>query len=187
MPDVVGPVRSARIGDLDLLSAMNRPVCAYSGANPGVTDWIAAAARSGVLVDFTALRNPCYVRTEDRPGPHNLLLDPNCAVSTSTAAGPARPLWHIDSTWTAPNDADGIPDTTFSPTLDGVAVDGTWARTTGTILAAPARWPPLAVAGPPTVARTGRGQAVEVSRQSARELRKALGLRKAGDDEGDVK
>jgi two-component system LytT family response regulator len=37
------------------------------------------------------------------------------------------------------------------------------------------------------LARTVRGQMVEVSRQSARELRKALGLRKAGDDEGDVK
>lgn len=33
------------------------------------------------------------------------------------------------------------------------------------------------------LARTVRGHAVEVSRQSARELRKALGLRKAGDEE----
>jgi two-component system LytT family response regulator len=33
------------------------------------------------------------------------------------------------------------------------------------------------------LARTVRGHAVEVSRQSARELRKALGLRKAGDDD----
>ena len=47
LPEVVGPVRSARIGDLDLLSAMNRPVFAYSGANPGVTDWISSAAILG--------------------------------------------------------------------------------------------------------------------------------------------
>jgi hypothetical protein len=40
LPDFVGPVRSARIGDLDMLSAMNRPVFAYSGANPGVTDFV---------------------------------------------------------------------------------------------------------------------------------------------------
>ena len=32
----VGPVRSARTSDLDLLSAMNRPVFSYSGANTGV-------------------------------------------------------------------------------------------------------------------------------------------------------
>lgn len=37
------------------------------------------------------------------------------------------------------------------------------------------------------LARTVRGHAVEVSRQSARELRKALGLRKTGDDDADVK
>ena len=73
---------------------MNRPVFAYSGANPGVTDWINSAASSDVLVDFTALHNPCYVRSPDRPGPHNLLLDPTCAVNSSTTAGPARPLWH---------------------------------------------------------------------------------------------
>ena len=154
LPDLVGPVRSARIGDLDLLSAMNRPVFAYSGANPGVTDWIASATRSGVLVDFTALHNPCYVRTDERPGPHNLLLDPNCAVNTSTAAGPARPLWHIDPTWVTPNDVDVVPDTTFSPVMDGVAVDWTWDSTTGTYLRSQDGEPHLTVAGTQISART---------------------------------
>jgi hypothetical protein len=154
LPDVVGPVRSARIGDLDLLSAMNRPVFAYSGANPGVTDWIASAARSGVLVDFTALHNPCYVRTADRPGPHNLLLDPTCAIDTSTAAGPARPLWHIDPTWTSPNDVDVVPDTTFSPAMDGVVVDWMWDSTTGTYLRSQDGEPHLTVAGTQISART---------------------------------
>jgi hypothetical protein len=154
VPDVVGPVRSARIGDLDLLSAMNRPVFAYSGANPGVSDWIASAARSAVLVDFSALHNPCYVRTADRPGPHNLLLDPNCAVSTSTAAGPARPLWHSDPMWTAPNDVAVIPDTTFSLAMDGVAIDWTWDGTTGTYLRSQDGEPHLTVAGTQISART---------------------------------
>ena len=154
LPDVVGPVRSARIGDLDLLSAMNRPVFAYSGANPGVTDWIASATRSGVLVDFSALHNACYVRTADRPGPHNLLLDPDCAVTTSTAAGPARPLWHIDPTWTAPNDVGVIADTTFSLGMDGVAVDWTWDITTGTYLRSQDGEPHLTVAGTQISART---------------------------------
>jgi Protein of unknown function (DUF3048) N-terminal domain/Protein of unknown function (DUF3048) C-terminal domain len=134
LPDVVGPVRSARIGDIDLLSAMNRPVFAYSGANPGVTDWIGSAAFSNVLVDFTALHNPCYFRTADRPGPHNLLLDPNCAVDLASAAGPARPLWSIDGSWTAPADVDAPADTTFTLAMDGVVVDWTWDSATGTYL-----------------------------------------------------
>jgi hypothetical protein len=129
LPDVVGPVRSARIGDLDMLAAMNRPVFAYSGANPGVTDWINSAARSSVFVDFTAQHNPCYSRSADRPGPHNLLLDPNCAVESSTAAGPARPLWHIDPAWTPPPGA-ALAGATFTVAMDGVSVDWTWDDTT---------------------------------------------------------
>ncbi len=76
----VGPVRSARTSDLDLLTAMNRPVFSFSGANVGVTAWVASAASSGVLVDFNAQRSPCYRRTPDRPAPHNLLVDLGCAV-----------------------------------------------------------------------------------------------------------
>jgi Protein of unknown function (DUF3048) N-terminal domain/Protein of unknown function (DUF3048) C-terminal domain len=134
LPDVVGPVRSARIGDIDLLSAMNRPVFAYSGANPGVTAWIGSAAFSGVLDDFTALHNPCYVRTADRPGPHNLLLDPNCAVDLATSAGAARPLWQIDASWTPPANAAAVADTAFTVTMDGVVVDWTWDSATRTYL-----------------------------------------------------
>ena len=72
---------------------MNRPVFAYSGANPGVTAWVRSAASSGVLIDFTATSKPCYRRDPDRPGPHNLLIDPGCAVDAATTAGPARTLW----------------------------------------------------------------------------------------------
>ncbi|MEO8264367.1 MAG: DUF3048 domain-containing protein [Ilumatobacteraceae bacterium] len=147
LPDVVGPVRSARIGDLDLLSAMNRPVFAYSGANPGVTDWISSAARSEVLVNYTALHNPCYFRTADRPGPHNLLLDPTCAVDNSATAGPAHPLWHIDSSWVAPVNSAVVADTPFTVTMDGVVVDWTWDSATGTYLRSQDGQPHLTEAG----------------------------------------
>ena len=152
LPDVVGPVRSARIGDLDLLSAMNRPVFAYSGANPGVTDWINSAASSNALVDFTALRSPCYSRTADRPGPHNLLLDLNCAVTSSAVAGPARPLWRIDASWAPPNTA--LADTTFTLAMDGVIVDWTWESATGTYLRSQDAEAHLTVSGAQVSARS---------------------------------
>jgi hypothetical protein len=145
LPDVVGPVRSARIGDLDLLAAMNRPVFAYSGANPGVTDWIRSAAISNVLVDFDGLTSPCYSRSPDRPGPHNLLLDPNCAVTSSPAAGAARPLWPTNPSWVAPNAA--AVDTTFSLAMDGVNVAWTWDSATGTYLRSQDGLDHLTVAG----------------------------------------
>ena len=156
-PDVLGPVRSARTADLDLLSAMNRPVFAYSGANAGVNDWIRAAASSGVLVDFTAQRNGCYSRSPERAGPHNLLLDPNCALAASTtgasAGGPARPLWTIAAAWTPPNDPGITNDTAFTLEMDGVHVGWVWDSTSGLYL----RWqdsqPHLAVSGAQISAR----------------------------------
>ena len=134
LPERIGPVRSARTGDLDLLVAMNRPIFGYSGANPGVTSWVESAARSGVLVDFTAQHNPCYSREPSRPGPHNLLLDPACVSGVVASAGPARPLWTIDATWRIPGDAAAARDTTFAVPMDGVAVNWTWDAGTGSYL-----------------------------------------------------
>ena len=151
LPDIVGPVRSARIGDIDMLSAMNRPVFAYSGANPGVTDWINSAASSSVFVDFSALHSPCYVRTADRPGPHNLLLDPNCAVTSSPAAGPARSLWSINASFTAPFATPD--DATFELPMDGVVVDWTWNPGSGTYLRSQDGLPHLTVSGAQVSAR----------------------------------
>jgi hypothetical protein len=130
----VGPVRSARTSDLDLLNAMNRPVFGFSGANAGVTAWVASAASSGVLVDFNAQHSPCYRRTTDRPAPHNLLLDVSCAVATATSAGPGRPLWSIDRGWTPPIGVAASHDTTFAVTMDGVGIGWTWDATSGTYL-----------------------------------------------------
>jgi hypothetical protein len=151
LPDFVGPVRSARIGDLDMLSMMNRPVFAYSGANPVVNDWISSAASSNVLVDYTAQRNPCFSRSDERPGPHNLLLDPNCAVLNSPAAGPARPLWTIDAWWVPPGII--VTDTTFSVAMDGVTVDWRWDTESGTYLRSQDGLPHTTVAGTQISAR----------------------------------
>ena len=126
LPRRVGPVRSARTGDLDLLTAMNRPVFGYSGANQGVTGWVKSAADSGVLVDFTAQNRPCYTRDPARSGPHNLSLDATCAINAATDAGPAGPLWSIDQAWTVPVGVAAVPDTTFIVAMDGVRVEWTW-------------------------------------------------------------
>ena len=153
LPDLVGPVRSARTEDFDLLSALNRPVFAYSGANPGVNEWIAAAAGSGVLVDFTAQGHGCYARTPDRPGPHNLLLDPACAIVNAADAGPARPMWTTASSWTAPNHAGVFADTTFGLDMDGVHVDWTWDSGSSVYLRSQDGEPHMTVSGAQISAR----------------------------------
>jgi len=138
LPTVVGPVRSARTSDLDLLSGMNRPVFAYSGANAGVTTWIRSAASSGVLVDFSGLRSPCYSRESTRPAPHNLIIDSECAVSVAmdraTAPGRAGAMWAIDGNWKVPAAVRAVPDTTFAVAMDGVRVGWTWNPESGAYL-----------------------------------------------------
>lgn len=67
--DPVGPIRSARISDIELLANLDRPLLAWSGANP-VT---ASAIRSADLVDvgFDAQTDE-YDRATNRPAPSNL-------------------------------------------------------------------------------------------------------------------
>jgi hypothetical protein len=73
LPKVVGPVRSARSSDIDLLAGLGDPLLAWSGANPTVMGQVAAAARNGWLVDASRGANPPeYWRDPNRQAPHNL-------------------------------------------------------------------------------------------------------------------
>ena len=81
------------------------------------------------------------------------MLDPTCAVANSTAAGPARPLWHIDPSWIPPNGAGAVVDTAFTLAMDGVRVGWTWDSVTGTYLRSQDDQPHLAAAGAQIAAR----------------------------------
>ena len=132
-PGVIGPVRSARTEDFDLLSIMNRPIFAYSGANDGVLQWAGAASIAGLIVDIGAQHSPCYARSGDKPGPHNLLLDIGCAyeAGAEAGAGPARPLWTIDAAWVPPAGSAASRDASFDVAMDGVAVQWRWDAAAG--------------------------------------------------------
>ncbi len=67
-PDVVGPVRSGRTQDINLLSSLNKPLLVWSGGNGAVT----AAINASTLVNMSASLAPGYFRSGDRSAPHNL-------------------------------------------------------------------------------------------------------------------
>lgn len=74
VPSVVGPVRSTRVSDLQLLANFGRPALAFSGAAPEVS---ALVGRAPVL-DVSALARPGdYHRDRRRSIPHNLYGDAN--------------------------------------------------------------------------------------------------------------
>jgi len=79
LPDLVGPVRSARISDLDILAQYGRVGFAFSGAQRLFYPQIDAAN----LENLSADREPAssYSRDETRQAPTNLILHPRTLLS----------------------------------------------------------------------------------------------------------
>ena len=130
VPDRIGPVRSARTSDLDVLAGLNRPVLAWSGGNAGVTTKVRGAHQYGWLANLSAQASDCFWRSGTREAPHNLILDPVCAWDSATFAGPARPVFTHD----AGGAAAGSPDSGFRVRMDGVDVRWEWDAPSGTYL-----------------------------------------------------
>ena len=73
LPDRIGPVRSARSSDFDILKDLSTPYLASSGANSVVRQEMRRAARAGTLIDVGAASIAApYRRDRSRPAPHNL-------------------------------------------------------------------------------------------------------------------
>ncbi|MEU9449769.1 DUF3048 domain-containing protein [Streptomyces sp. NPDC048277] len=144
LPGVVGPVRSARESDLELLRQFDRPTLAFSGAQRKLLPLIDEAP----LVPETPDRaSAAFYRGTDRPAPHNLYLRPaallpeapgRAALTTGFRYGPAP----AGGTATASRTVRyPMARFTFTWSADRhrwlVSMDGTPARTTaGTRLAA---------------------------------------------------
>lgn len=93
LPSVVGPVRSSRTSDFDLVRGLDHPLYASSGGNNYVMNGLASLP----LYELTNHSRTEYFRDSTRPAPHNLFVDPEVLY---TIAGDA---------WTD----DGNPDPWF--------------------------------------------------------------------------
>jgi hypothetical protein len=71
IPRVIGPVRSARADDLELLRQFDRPAFAWSGAQPRLTRVVQRAR----IVDLYANLVGGYFRDYNRVAPYNLYAD----------------------------------------------------------------------------------------------------------------
>ncbi|MER6088142.1 DUF3048 domain-containing protein [Streptomyces bluensis] len=84
LPDAVGPVRSARESDLELLRQFDEPTLAFSGAQGKLLP----------LIDKAPLhrKSPrdaagAYYRSSGKPAPHNLYLRPKRLMGSAPGAG----------------------------------------------------------------------------------------------------
>ncbi len=76
VPTEVGPVRSARTTDIELLAGLGTPALVFSGANTPTLVELRDAANRGVFVDAGALRRlDPYFRLGSRSAPYNLWVD----------------------------------------------------------------------------------------------------------------
>jgi hypothetical protein len=88
VPPVIGPVRSAREDDLELLRQFGRPAFAWSGATPHLTPFIHRAR----IVDLYAGTAKGYFRDPRRVAPHNLYANPRTLLEQAPNASKAKDI-----------------------------------------------------------------------------------------------
>ncbi|MFB7507420.1 DUF3048 domain-containing protein [Streptomyces broussonetiae] len=139
LPAAVGPVRSARESDLELLRQFDRPALAFSGAQRSLLPLIGRAPLWAQSPD----RAPAaYFRGAGRRAPHNLYLRPSrllsaapgrAALTTGFGYGPAPSFGGIPTASRTVHYPAARFTFTWSPARGRwlVAMDGTPAVTTG--------------------------------------------------------
>jgi hypothetical protein len=98
LPRTVGPIRSARISDIDLLAQFGRPAFAYSGAQHRMRPVLARAS----IYDVSGDLGPSgYFRDPHRPAPYNFFGVPKALLARAPKASHAQDIGFVFST-TAP-------------------------------------------------------------------------------------
>ncbi|MFI2738083.1 DUF3048 domain-containing protein [Streptomyces sp. NPDC018711] len=120
LPDLTGPVRSARESDIALLGDFGRPALAYSGAQTALTPLLRAAPLH-LLTESSAPR--AFLRSPDRPAPHNLYLRPGRALAAAPGAGEPRDIGFRFG----PDPAGGTPVTTSTVRYPAARYTFTWS------------------------------------------------------------
>ena len=130
-PDPVGPIRSGREQDVQLLGSFNKPIFAWSGGNPGVT-----AAINGsdfVVADVqTNARKASKSYRSNRPVPHNLYAY-GSGLFTMAPAGASPPPQQF--AYLKPGQsAAGDPSAGVEIAMDGVKVKWSFDAKSSTYL-----------------------------------------------------
>ncbi len=137
LPKVIGPVRSARETDLELLGQFDRPTLAFSGAQGKLLPLIDQAP---LWAEPPGKASDAYFRGPDKSPPHNLYLRPDRLMPSAPGKDALTTGFHFGA---APAGGKAetsrtvrFPAARYTFTWSGregrwlVAMDGTAARTT---------------------------------------------------------
>jgi hypothetical protein len=123
--DPVGPIRSGRIQDVDLFTALDHPLFAWSGGNATVTNEI----NSSELVNIGPSRAAVYYRAKDRKIPHNLYSNTAALYTQTPAFAPPAKQQFTYREVGAP--AAGTPSAGVTVKLDSIDVGWDWNAADG--------------------------------------------------------
>jgi hypothetical protein len=124
--DPVGPIRSGRFQDINLVGSLNQPLFVWSGGNEKVT----SAIRKSDLVDLSytvANKDGGFARDSERPAPHNLIAE-TTKLWTLAPDGSVAPQKQFD--YRTESDANASTSEAvdgFRLSMDGVKVQWTWS------------------------------------------------------------
>ncbi|MGA1040146.1 MAG: DUF3048 domain-containing protein [Ilumatobacteraceae bacterium] len=119
-PSVVGPTRSARISDLELLEQFTNPGLAYSGAN----DVLLKAIRKSQSISLSPSdRSSFYYRNLSKAAPHNQLLRLSSMMAKETKVGAIK---DVGLTFNATPATSGTKTTYFQAAWSSARVSGSW-------------------------------------------------------------
>ncbi|NBQ45866.1 MAG: DUF3048 domain-containing protein [Actinobacteria bacterium] len=126
-PSVVGPTRSARISDLEILEQFDNPGLAYSGAN----DVLLKAIRKSQSISLSPSdRSSFYYRNLSKVAPNNQLLRLAAMMEKESKVGVIKDIGLV---FDQNVPAGGVVAKTFSASWPSSKVSGTWGGKSWTI------------------------------------------------------
>ena len=131
--DPVGPIRSGRFQDINLLGSLNKPLFVWSGGNPKVS----SAIRNSDLVDLSytvANKDGGFGRNSDRPAPHDLFAETSklWTLAPDGSGAPPQQFTYRTASDAQPTSALNVAGVKLS--MDGVKVRWDWDATDETFV-----------------------------------------------------
>ncbi|GGQ98045.1 hypothetical protein GCM10010251_11450 [Streptomyces aurantiogriseus] len=123
LPQAVGPVRSARESDLELLRQFDRPVLAFSGAQSKLLPLIDKAPLEAVTPEQA---KGAYYRDRDRSAPHNLFLRPDRVLPSAPGAAALTTGFQY-----GPAPSGGTPETSRTVRYPAARYTFAWSESRG--------------------------------------------------------
>ncbi|NNK92675.1 MAG: DUF3048 domain-containing protein, partial [Acidimicrobiia bacterium] len=129
LPANVGPVRSGRTTDIQILWNLGLPVLGYSGSNSGVARQFADAAANRLFVPVVNTDRAPFARDSRYRAPDNLFVDPTSLGACGNGGTPRSIFEYGPATSTTAEPATSVLLQARSPfRFDWDAGSGTWRR-----------------------------------------------------------